>query len=85
MRLTRCLYMPHTLPKPPKARKYVRLWNNRWHEGRMREVENLGYVEACKEKGIQVIDAKVSYCTQMHNRPVPNSSQLPCFLNCHQI
>ena len=53
--------MPHTLPKPPKARKYVRLWNNRWHEGRMREVENLGYVEACKEKGIQVIDAKVSY------------------------
>ena len=62
MRLTRCLYMPHTLPKPPKARKYVRLWNNRWHEGRMREVENLGYVEACKEKGIHVIDAKVSYC-----------------------
>ena len=54
--------MPHTLPKPPKARKYVRLWNNRWHEGRMREVENLGYVEACKEKGIHVIDAKVSSC-----------------------
>ena len=51
--------MPHTLPKPPKARKYVRLWNNRWQEGRHREVLNLGYVEACNERGINVVDVKV--------------------------
>ena len=59
MRLTRYLLMPHTLPKPPKERKYVRLWNNRWQEGRLRDIENLGYVEACEERGIQVLDAKV--------------------------
>ena len=59
MRLTRYLLMPHTLPKPPKARKYVRLWNNRWQEGRRREVVNLGYVEACEERGINVVGAQV--------------------------
>jgi len=62
--------MPHTLPKPPKARKYVRLWNNRWHEGRMREVENLGYVEACKEKGIHVIDAKDTLSSHLPESPL---------------
>ena len=59
MRLTRCVLMPHTLPKPPKARPYERLWNNRWQVGRLREVENLGYVEACEERGINVVNAKV--------------------------
>jgi len=54
MKLTKILLMPHTLPRPPKPRKYVRLWNNKWQEGRYLEVENLGYVEACNERGIKV-------------------------------
>ena len=59
MKLTRCLFMPHTLPKAPKDRKYVRLWNNKWQEGRYKEVENLGYVEACEERGIKVENIEV--------------------------
>ena len=52
--------MPHTLPQPNKPRKYVRLWNNAWQKGRFVEVENKGYVEACKERGIKVMEPKVS-------------------------
>ena len=59
MRLTRVVLMPHTLPKPPKARKYVRLWNNAWQEGRFVKVANKGYVEACEERGIEVTEPKV--------------------------
>ena len=59
MKLTKILLMPHTLPRPNKPRKYVRLWNNKWQEGRYLEVENLGYVEACKERGIKVDSIEV--------------------------
>ena len=52
--------MPHTLQKEPKARKYVRLWNNAWQKGRFVEVENKGYVEACEERGINVVEPEVS-------------------------
>ena len=57
--------MPHTLPKAPKDRKYVRLWNNKWQEGRYKEVENLGYVEACEERGIKVENIEVNFCLML--------------------
>lgn len=44
----------HTIPKHPKPRLYEQLFNNSWHLGRELKVPDLGYKEACLEKGLHV-------------------------------
>jgi hypothetical protein len=43
-----------TIPKHPKQHLYEQLFNNAWHLGRELKVPDLGYKDACLEKGLHV-------------------------------
>jgi len=58
MRLTRILFAKPVggpqLPRPLRPRKYDVFFNNKWQDGRLVTVPDLGYKDACIEKGIKV-------------------------------
>ena len=55
----------HRPPRPIKTRAATKYFNNEWQKGRYLQVENLGFVEACEQRGIQVLKPEAIFTSHL--------------------
>ena len=64
----------HGPKKAVKTRNVTRFFNNEWQENRYMKVENIGMVEACQQRGIQVVKPE-----DLFTPHIPEDPQEPVF------
>jgi len=53
----------------PKIRRVTQRFNNEWQKGRYLQVENLGFVEACQQRGINVVQPQDLFTSHLPEDP----------------
>jgi len=66
----------HRPPRPIKTRNATKYFNNEWQKGRYLQVENLGFVEACEQRGIQVLKPEAIFTSHLPVDPEPVPTDL---------
>lgn len=59
----------HRPKQQTKPRRVIQRFNNEWQKGRYLEVENLGFVEACQQRGISVVKPQALFTSHLPEDP----------------
>ena len=59
----------HRPRRQSKPRRLNVFFNNEWQKGRYLQVENLGFVEACEQRGIDVVKPQALFTSHLPEDP----------------